>query len=52
MISRKPSKDELLKVIKELNANMVQIGKHFKVTDNAVRKWCKFYDIPHLKKEL
>lgn len=27
--------------------NFVQIGKEYNVSDNAVRKWCKFYNLPY-----
>ena len=27
-------------------SNFVQIGKEYNVSDNAVRKWCKFYGLP------
>lgn len=40
-----PSKKELIKTIKELNGNMVQIGKHYNVSDNAIRKRCKKMEI-------
>lgn len=30
----------------------LQIGKKYGVTDNAVRKWCKFYNLPSKKKEI
>lgn len=29
-----------------------QIGKQFNVTDNAIRKWCKKYDLPSTKKDI
>lgn len=41
----------LLKAFKEYN-NFVKVGKHFGVTDNAVRKWCKLYKLPIHSKEL
>ena len=41
----------LLKTFKEYN-NFVKVGKHFGVTDNAVRKWCKLYKLPIHSKEL
>ena len=41
----------LLKAFKEYN-NFVKVGKHFSVTDNAVRKWCKLYKLPIHSKEL
>ena len=28
-------------------SSFVQIGKEYGVSDNAVRKWCKFYDLPY-----
>jgi len=30
----------------------LQIGKKYGVTDNAIRKWCKFYNLPSKKKEI
>ena len=29
-----------------------QTGKHFGVSDNAIKKWCKYYGIPYRLKEL
>lgn len=42
---RKPNKDELLTLI--LNFSFLKIGAMFGVSDNAVRKWCKNYDLPY-----
>jgi hypothetical protein len=28
-------------------SNFLQIGKEYNVSDNAVRKWCKFYGLPY-----
>lgn len=42
--SRKPSKEELLNLLK--HNSFVKVGKMFNVSDNAVRKWCRGYDIP------
>ena len=42
--SNKPSKDELLELTQRLP--FTKIGKLFGVSDNAIRKWCKSYDIP------
>jgi hypothetical protein len=39
----RPNKEELEKLIKE--NSFVSIGKMFDVSDNAVRKWCKAYQI-------
>lgn len=52
-----PVKEELCNLI--FQYNMTQIGRMFNVSDNAVRKWCKKYNLPYktsdirqLKKEL
>ena len=47
----RPDIISLLKAFKEYN-NFVKVGKHFGVTDNAVRKWCKLYKLPIHSKEL
>jgi hypothetical protein len=39
----RPSKEELEKLVKE--NPMTQLGKRFGVSDNAIRKWCKSYNI-------
>lgn len=36
---------QLIKDFKELKS-FVQVGQKYNVTDNAVRKWCKLYEIP------
>lgn len=46
----RPSKDELLKLIK--TTSFLQIGKLYGVSDNAVRKWCKYYELPYKQKEI
>lgn len=45
-----PSKDELSCLLVEYN--MVQIGKMFGVSDNAVRKWCKKRGLPYKHKDI
>ena len=47
----RPDIISLLKTFKEYNS-FVKVGKHFGVTDNAVRKWCKLYKLPIHSKEL
>ena len=37
-------KDELKSLIRTLP--FVQVGKHYGITDNAVRKWCRKYGLP------
>ena len=46
----KPSKEELNKLIHE--KSFEAIGKQYNVTGNAIRKWCKFYNLPYRKKDL
>lgn len=46
----RPSKEELLILIK--TKSFVDIGKIYGVSDNAVRKWCKLYKLPHTKGSL
>lgn len=42
--SKRPEKEELINKFKEL-VSFVQVGNHYGVSDNAVRKWCKYYNI-------
>ena len=48
--SDKPSKEELLQLIKE--KPFTEIGRLYGVTDNAIRKWCKRMGLPSTKREL
>lgn len=48
--SERPSKEELLTLIK--TKSFVHIGKMYGVSDNAIRKWCKDYDLPYRKKDI
>ncbi len=41
--SKRPEKELLEKLVWEMSC--VKIGEMFGVSDNAVNKWCKFYDI-------
>ena len=49
-VINRPSKEELEKLIYE--KSFVQIGKDYGVSDNAVRKWCKSYNLPYRYGEL
>lgn len=40
---KRPDKEKLEKLIQELP--FTTIGKMFGVSDNAIRKWCKFYNV-------
>lgn len=44
-ISKIPDINTLLSKLNEFNWNKTQTGKYFGVSDNAVRKWIKKYDI-------
>lgn len=46
----RPSKEELFELIK--TKSFTSIGKMYGISDNAVRKWCKKYNLPYTKKEL
>ena len=41
-------------ILKDLirKESFISIGKKFKVTDNAVRKWCKRFNLPTSSKEI
>lgn len=49
ILSRKterPTKEELKSLLVDSNGNFTKISNMFGVTDNAVRKWCKLYELP------
>lgn len=46
----RPSKETLFNMIKIYS--FVDIGKSFGVSDNTIRKWCKFYGLPYRKSDL
>lgn len=46
----RPSKDKLFDMIKTMS--FVEIGKKYNVSDNAIRKWCKSYDLPYRRKDI
>lgn len=45
----RPNVFELIENFKELKS-FVQVGKFYNVSDNAVRKWCEFYNITNIVK--
>ena len=47
----RPDFIQLIKAFKELKS-FVQVGKKYNVSDNAVRKWCKYYQLPEKTSEL
>lgn len=44
------SKEELIELLRRYS--FLQIGKIYNVSDNAVRKWCKKYNLPYRRKEV
>lgn len=46
----RPDRETLKKMIR--NIPFTQIAENFKVTDNAVRKWCKSVNLPFRKKDI
>ena len=49
-ISHRPSREILKEQIRTMS--FLQIGKEYGVTDNAVRKWCDYYELPRKKSEI
>ena len=43
----RPNAEELTKILKDNNGNFTKVASLFGVTDNAIRKWCKNYNLPH-----
>ena len=48
-VVERPSKEELIKLLKE--NNFTKAGKIFGVSDNTIRKWCKYYGISDKAKD-
>ena len=44
--SIKPRKEELLSMLQQTRGHFTNVGKYYGVSDNAVRKWCKSYNLP------
>ena len=49
-VSQRPDREVLKEQIRTLP--FVKIGTLYGVTDNAVRKWCDFYELPRKKSEI
>ena len=43
--TKRIDKEELIKVLEENNYNLTQVGKLYNVSANAIKKWCKHYNI-------
>lgn len=53
--AKRISKGELEKELKKVadsETSFVALGSKYGVSDNAIRKWCKFYDLPFKKKDI
>ena len=48
VVKERPSKDELYNLL--CDNSFLQVGRKYGVSDNAIRKWCKTYGIPHKAK--
>ena len=48
--SKKPSREILKDLIR--NNSFTSIGRNFKVSDNAIRKWCDSYNLPRKATEI
>lgn len=48
--TKRPNKEALLELIK--TKPFVHIAKMYDVTDNAVRKWCQYYELPYKLKDI
>jgi hypothetical protein len=46
VVKNRPTKEELLNLLFEAKGNFTKVGSDFGVSDNAVRRWCKNYEIP------
>ena len=46
----RPSKENLINEI--IACGFTATGRKYGVSDNAIRKWCKYYELPTLKKDL
>jgi uncharacterized protein YjcR len=44
------TREELKKLIRIMP--FTQIGQKFNVSDNAIRKWCDKYNLPHKSSEI
>ena len=52
-LRRKVERPEPLVLAEKIvNSSFVAVGREYNVSDNAIRKWCKNYNIPTTKQEL
>ena len=46
-----PTAEELLQYLISIKGNFKEASRHYGVSDNAIRKWCKKYNIPSASKD-
>jgi len=46
----RPTRDELKKLIR--TKTFVELGRIYNVSDNAIKKWCKNYNLPSKKSDI
>lgn len=49
-VVERPSCETLLRDIYEMS--FVKVGEKYGVSDNTIRKWCKYYKLPYRKKDI
>ena len=49
-VENRPSREQLKEEIR--NNPFLALGKKYEVYDNAIRKWCKLYNLPSTKREI
>lgn len=49
-VVNRPNREELKSLIR--NTTFTELGIRYSVSDNAVKKWCKNYNLPSTKKEI
>lgn len=50
IVKDRPSREELKQMIRTMS--FVKIGEQYGISDNAIRKWCKLYELPYRKKDI
>lgn len=51
ILNNRPSRDELKQHLIN-RESFVKIGSYYGVTDNAIRKWCRYYNLPSLARDI
>lgn len=49
-VKDRPSRDMLLILLK--SNSFLEVGRMYGVSDTAIRKWCKYYGLPHTRKDI